>query len=89
MKIIRDGKEFELTEQELRQAYDEKDMEYTKEDIRIAASQAEIGIEEGDLDAITDKFERYLDRCDGYWEHYWGVMMDAIEDYVKEHTNEK
>lgn len=33
MKIFRDGKEYELTADELRMAYLEKDMDYLKEDI--------------------------------------------------------
>jgi hypothetical protein len=84
MKIIRDGKEFELTQQELREAYTEKHMEYLREDVASQAESDEITLDEGDLDIIADRFENALGKCDGYWDHYWNVMHYVISEYAKE-----
>lgn len=84
MKIIRDGKEFELTQQELREAYIEKHMEYLREDVASQAESDEIELDESDLDIIAERFEHALGNCDGYWDHYWGVMEYAIKEYVGE-----
>lgn len=82
MKIVRDGKEFELTQQELRMAYTEKHMEYLKEDIVSQAESNEIELDESDLNTIAERFEHSLERCDGYWDHYWGVMEYVVNEYI-------
>ena len=84
MKIIRDGKEYELTQQELREAYMEKHMEYLREDVASQAESDEIKLDECDFDIIADRFENALGKCDGYWDHYWNVMSYVINEYIKE-----
>jgi hypothetical protein len=84
MKIIRDGKEFELTQEELRMAYIEKHMECLKEDVVSQAESDEIELDESDLETIAERFEDALGNCDGYWDHYWGVMEYVIKEYIKE-----
>jgi hypothetical protein len=84
MKIIRDGKEFELTQQELREAYAEQKMEYLREDAESRVDLNEAELDESDFSAIAERFEVALGKCDGYWDHYWGVMECVIEEYIKE-----
>ena len=84
MKIIRDGKEFELTQQELREAYTEKHMEYLREDVVSQSELDEIELDESDLDIIAERFEHALENCEGYWDYYWSVMEYAIKEYIKE-----
>ena len=84
MKIVRDGKEFELTQEELRMAYTEKHMEYLKEDIVFQAESNEIELDESDLNTIAERFEDALGKCDGYWDYYWGVMEYVIKEYIEE-----
>ena len=60
MKIIRNGQEFELTPEEMRQAYYEMKDEYTIEDIRSIYNLSEDKIDE----ALTI-FERVFGCNDG------------------------
>ena len=84
MKIYRNGKEFELTQQELGEAYTEKHMEYLREDVFSQAASDEIELDESDIATIAKRFEDALGKCDGYWDHYWGVMEYVINEYVEE-----
>lgn len=84
MKIYRDGKEYELTQQELREAYLEKDMDYVKEDIMSQDELDSFNFDDSDFETIADRFKRALEHCDGYWDYYWGVMNCVINEYIKE-----
>lgn len=84
MKIIRDRQEFELTQQELREAYLEKHMEYLREDVASQVESDDIELDESDFDTIAERFEHELEHCDGYWDYYWGVMEYVIKEYIKE-----
>lgn len=87
MNIYRDGKEIELTADELRRAYLEKDMDYLKEDILSQDEAGDFNFDDSDLEVIADRFKRALERCDGYWEYYWEVMNYVINDYIREGEN--
>ena len=87
MKIYRDGKEIELTQEELRQAYLEKDMDYIKEDIMSQDESDDFNFDDSDFAIIADRFKRALERCDGYWEYYWEVMNYVINEYIREGEN--
>ena len=87
MKIYRDGKEFELTAEELRMAYIEKDMDYIKEDIMSRDESDDFGFDDSDFEIISDRFKRALEHCDGYWEYYWEVMNYVINEYIREGEN--
>ena len=87
MKIYRDGKEIELTAEELRMAYLEKDMDYIKEDIMSRDESDDFGFDDSDFEIIADRFKRALERCDGYWEYYWEVMNYVINEYIREGEN--
>lgn len=74
MKIIRNGQEFELTPEEMRQAYYEMKAEYTIEDIRSIYN-----LSEDNTDEALTIFERVIDNNDSFWDSYWSMI-----DYVAE-----
>ena len=86
MKIVRDGKEFELTQEELRKAYEAKNMEYLKEDVASQLEEDE-DLDDVDLELIAERFEDALEHNNGYWDHYWGTMGYVIDEYIKENKN--
>lgn len=81
MKIYRDGKEIELTAEELRMAYEEKHLEYISEDIR---SRTEEELDDSDCATIAERFDKALGRNDSYWDCYWCTMEDVVEEYIEE-----
>ena len=86
MKIYRDGKEIELTAEELRMTYKEVEFRYYVEDVksRIDDMELDCDLEESDYNIIAQRFYRSLCRNDSYWEDYWCTMENAIKDYIKE-----
>lgn len=84
MKIYRDGKEIELTAEELRMAYEEKKLEHTNEDVVTKANEMHIDLVDADVIAITERFERALGKHDTFWDCYWCTMENVIEEYVEE-----
>ena len=75
MKIIRNGQEFELTSEEMRQAYYKMKDEYTIEDIRSRYDMPDDKIDE----ALTI-FERVIDGDDGFWDSYWSMIEYVAEE---------
>lgn len=87
MKITRNGVEYELTQEELRKAYEEKDLEYTQEDVEYKLAEMEIeGANRQQIKKIIDGFKHRLDDHDLHWDIYWSVMENIIEE-VMEGTN--
>ena len=86
MKIYRDGKEIELTAEELRMAYKEKHMEHFKNDVKgcVEGMELEEEFDESDYDELAYRFDRALCRNDSYWESYWCAMEYVIEEYIEE-----
>ena len=74
MKIIRNGQEFELTSEEMRQAYYKMKDEYTIEDIRSRYDMPDDKIDE----ALTI-FERVIGRNDNFWDSYWSMIEYVAE----------
>ena len=74
MKIIRNGQEFELTSEEMRQAYYKMKDEYTIEDIRSRYDMPDDKIDE----ALTI-FERVIGRNDNFWDSYWSMIEYIAE----------
>ena len=87
MKIYRDGKEIELTAEEMRMAYLEKDMDYIKEDIMSCDESDDFSFDDSDFEIIADRFKRVLGHSDGYWDHYWSIMNYVIQEYIREGEN--
>lgn len=79
MKIIRDGKEIELTHHEMMQAHREYQRECLIEDIKSKAEQDEnYCITEDNIERIADRAERALDRNDNLWEDYWYTIQYVL-----------
>ena len=83
MKIIRNGQEFELTAEEMWQAYYEKKDEYTIEDIRSLYNMPDDKIDE----ALTI-FERNIDSNDNFWDSYWSIINFVAEEMGLEEREE-
>ena len=75
MKVIRNGQEFELTSEEMRQAYYKMKDEYTIEDIRSRYDMPDNKIDE----ALTI-FERVIDGDDNFWDSYWSMIEYVAEE---------
>lgn len=74
MKIIRNGQEFELTREEMRQAYTEVKDEYTIEDIRTLYN-----VPNEKIDEVLTIFERVIDNNDSFWDSYWSMIEYVAE----------
>lgn len=86
MKIIRDGKEFELTREEVRMIYTEEEIRYRKEDIIQRVEEMEYAIQNIN-DCITELnwyVENELEHNDYYWQEYWHTIDHAIEAYMED-----
>lgn len=81
MKIIRNGNEYELTWQEMREAYDIMHREYLKEDIESRAEEMEVDLTEEDIMRIAAKANKALENNDSYWDSYWMSIEYAIENF--------
>ena len=75
MKIIRNGQEFELTSEEMRQAYYKMKDKYTIEDVRSRYDMPDDKIDE----ALTI-FERVIDGDDNFWDSYWSMIEYVAEE---------
>ena len=75
MKVIRNGQEFELTSEEMRQAYYKMKDEYTIEDIRSRYDMPDDKIDE----ALTI-FERVIGRNDNCWDAQWSIIEYVAEE---------
>ena len=88
MKIIRDGKEYELTGLELHQAYEEVRDDYYMDDIGDKLCE-DYDIEpctddsEIDLKEIAKDAQDLLANDDMYYQCYWDAIHTAIEQYLK------
>lgn len=69
MKIIRNGQEFELTSEEMSEAYYEMKDEYTIEDIRTIYNMPDDKIDEA-----LWLFESTIGGSDSYWDSYWSMI---------------
>jgi hypothetical protein len=88
MKIYRDGKEFELTELELDQAYREARTQYLCEEIyeylREEYDEDLLKEVEKDLSEIADDMLCLLANDDTHWECEQDAKRQAIKQYLKE-----
>ena len=103
MKIVRNGIEIELTEQEIEDAYRERRRYYNMEDIR---SKLENMIEEydgepeepilkkflEDEEAIRDlaeDFDNALDENDSFMESFWMTAEAVIKDAIEDEKEDE
>ena len=83
MKIIRNGQEFELTPEEMRQAYYEMKDEYSIEDIR-----SRYNLSDDKIDEALTIFERVFGCNDGFWDSYWSMIEYVAEKLCLEEKEE-
>lgn len=103
MTIVRDGKEIELTHEELEQAYRERELEYRIEDAKahceeLASGYFSLGLDndkelietldEDDYAKIAQNAKEILEDRDAYWGQYWGAFDDAISEYLIRKSHE-
>ena len=84
MKIIRNGQEFELTPEEMRQAYYEMKDEYTIEDIR-----SRYNLPDDKIDEALTIFERVFGSNDSFWDSYWSMIEYVAEKMGLEEKEEE
>lgn len=84
MKIIRNGIEIELTNEEIREAHEIKKKEYLIEDICCKLEEMEIEMSEQEIEDVAGITESTLGNHDSYWECYWLSIEYAIENVRKE-----
>ena len=75
MKIIRNRQEFELTSEEMRQAYYEMKDKYTIEDISSLYN-----VPDEKIDEKLTIFERVVDSDDDFWDSYWSIIESVAEE---------
>lgn len=84
MKIIRDGKEFELTFSEMMQANEAYELNCMIEDVKNCYSQGEydVDLSEDDLSEVASFALRNLSKNDSYFEAYWVSVEDTLNNYI-------
>ena len=76
--------EDELSYWEKRKLYDELREDYLIEDIKCELEGMEdYTATNEDLKSIAHKAQKALDNNDYYWDSYWCVLQNAIEDYFR------
>ena len=85
MVIERDGFPVELTAQELREAYEEYQLNCMKEDIRSIIEQREDADDCSDdtVTRLAEKALHALSKNDAYFEAFWYNAEDVVADYFK------
>ena len=74
MKIVRDGKEIELTPEEMRIVWEEVENRYRREDIESRYELPDNKVEEA-----IKWLSRLIDYNDNYWDLYWSMIDDVAE----------
>lgn len=86
MVIERDGFPVELTAQELREAYEEHQLNCMKEDIRSTIEQNENANDCSDktVTYLAEQALYALSKNDAYFEAFWYTVEDVVADYFKD-----
>lgn len=83
MKIVRNGIEIELTDDELREAFEIMNAKYLREDIISYAEGMEIELSDETIGYIVQRVDKCLGNNDSYWESYWMTIENIIEENVE------
>ena len=75
MKIIRNRQEFELTSEEMRQAYYEMKDKRAIKDIRSLYN-----VPDEKIDETLTIFKRVIDGDDNFWDSYWSMIEYVAEE---------
>lgn len=91
MKIIRGGKEFELTAIEMMQAYKEYEFDCMIEDVKNCYSQGEydVDLSEDDISAVASFALHNLSKNDSYFEAYWMSVEYTLNNYINNLLTDK
>lgn len=84
MKIIRDGKEYELTFSEMVQANEEYEFNCMVEDVRSQYEGGNYGVEltEDDISAVASFALHNLSKNDSYFDAYWMSVQYTLDNYI-------
>lgn len=84
MKIIRDGKEFELTFSEMMQAYEEYEFDCMIEDVKSKYEDGEYDVEltEKQIEEVAGLALHNLGKNDNYFDAYWMSVECTLDDYI-------
>ena len=84
MKIIRDGKEFELTFRELVQAHDEYEFDCIIDDVKriLESGTRVVELSEKQFEEVASRALHDLGDNDGYYEAYWISVEYTLDDYI-------
>lgn len=88
MKIIRDGKEIELTSRECYAIYNEVFTDILRQDIIEEAERLGYTPTTYQLEEMVESAKNALDSCDPYWDVYWNVCEHTIEKVMTRKKNE-
>lgn len=67
MKIVRDGKEIELTPEEIRIAWEEAQSKYDREDIDIFCEGSEYLLTDTEKDEAALRYRHMLNNSEDWW----------------------
>lgn len=84
MKIIRDGKEYELTFSEMVQANEEYELDCMIEDVKNQYEQEDYGVElsEDQIEEVAMFAINSLSKNDDYFEAYWMSVQYTLDNYI-------
>ena len=83
MTITRNGINYELTYEEMREAYETMRAHYLKEDILCKLEEMGIDFLDETINYIVQRVDKYLGNNDSYWESYWMTIENVIEENVE------
>lgn len=82
MKIIRNGAEFELTEEELYDAYHEQELRYICDDVREAIRRKGYALQKLTEEDILQAAKRMIllrDDSDSFFDDFWSLIESGID----------
>lgn len=84
MKIIRDGKEYELTFSEMVQAYEEYKLDCMVEDVKnvLESGTRDVELSKDQITEVAIDAIHNLGKNDSYYEAYWMSVEYTLDDYI-------
>lgn len=84
MKIVRDGKEYELTFSEMIQAHEEFEFDCMIEDIKglLESGSRDIKLSEEDIGEVASFALHDLSKNDAYYDVYWMSVEYTLDNYI-------
>ena len=84
MEIIRNGQEFELTSEEMRQVYYEMQDKYAIDDVR-----SRYNVPDDKIEDVLLLFESTIGGNDSFWDSYWSTIEYVAEKLRLEEREEE